>query len=84
VNGISLHRDLVAAGASAFRPRGAPGRARRSLLRRIVDAFELSHRRAVERNIARVLGLDNPDGRFTDAIERRLFEHLTGDRGFRP
>jgi hypothetical protein len=29
-------------------------------------------------------GLNNPDNRLTDEIERRLFEHLTSDRGFRP
>jgi len=84
MNGVPFYRDFVAAGASACRPRGASGRARRSLLRRIVNAIELSHQRAVERDIARVLGLENPGGRFTDAIERRLFEHLTGDRRFRP
>lgn len=80
---VSFHRDFVAAGASAYRPRGDPGLARRSLLRRVVDAIELSHRRTVERDIARVLGLSNPGARFTDEIERRLFEHLAGDRGFR-
>jgi len=57
---------------------------RRSLLRRLVDAIALSRQRTVERDIARVLGLHNPDGRLTDATERRLFEHLTGDHGYRP
>jgi hypothetical protein len=84
MNGVSFRRDFVAAGALACCPRGAPGRAWRSLLRRVVDAIEASRQRAVERDIVRVLGLDNPGGRFTDAIERRLFEHLTGDRGYRP
>jgi Holliday junction resolvasome RuvABC ATP-dependent DNA helicase subunit len=84
MNSVSFHRDFVAAGASAHRPRGEPGLARRSLLRRVLDAIDLSHRRTVEREIARALGLGNPDGRFTDQIERRLFEHLTGDRGYRP
>jgi hypothetical protein len=84
VNSVSFYRDFVAAGASAYRPRGEPGLARRSLLRRVVDAIALSRQRAVERDIARVLGLTNPDGRLTDATERHLFEHLTSDRGFRP
>ena len=73
------------------RPRGEPAPARRGLLRRIVDAIERStersHQRAAERDIARVardLGLGNPGDRLTDEIERRLFEHLNGDRGFRP
>jgi Holliday junction resolvasome RuvABC ATP-dependent DNA helicase subunit len=84
MNSVSFYRDFVASGASAYRPREEPGLAQRSLLRRIVDAIEVSHQRAVERDIARVLGLSNPGGRFTDGIERRLFEYLTGDRGFRP
>jgi len=87
VNSVPFYRDFVAAGASAYRPRGEPGLAQRGLLRRVVDAIALSHQRAVERDIARVargLGLGNPDGRLTDEIERRLFEHLNGDRGFRP
>jgi hypothetical protein len=84
VNSIPFHWDFVAAGASAYRPCGEPGLAQRGLLRRVVDTIALSHQRAVERDIARALGLDNPGGRLTDEIERRLFEHLTGDRGFRP
>jgi hypothetical protein len=84
MNSVPFYRDFVAAGAPACRPRGEPGRAQRSLLRRVVDAIELSRQRAVERDIARVLGLGNPGGRLTDEIERRLFEHLTGDRGYRP
>ena len=81
MNSVSSCRDLFAAGASAYRPRGEPGRAQRSLLRRVVDAIEASHQRAAERDIARALGLGNPGGRLTDQIERRLFDHLTGDRG---
>ena len=84
MNSVPFHRDFVAAGAPASRPRGQPGLAQHGLLRRVVDAIALSHQRAVERDIARVLGLGNPDARLTDEIERRLFEHLTGDRGFRP
>ena len=84
MNCVSSYRDFDAAGASAYRPRAEPGLARRSLLRRVVDAIEVSHQRAVERDIARALGVGNPGGRLTDEIERRLFEHLTGDRGFRP
>ena len=82
MNSVPFYRDFVATGASAYRPHGEP--AQRGLLRRVVDAIALSHQRAVERDIARVLGLSNPGGLLTDEIERRLFEHLTGDRGFRP
>ena len=83
MNSIPFYRDFVAAGAPAYRPRGEPGLARRGLLRRVVNAIALSHRRAVERDVARVLGLSDPGGRLTDEIERRLFEHLIGSRGFR-
>jgi len=82
MNSVPFSRDFVAAGASAYRPRGEPGLAQRGLLRRVVDAIALSHQRAVERDIARVLGLSYPGGRLTDEIERRLFEHLSGGRGF--
>lgn len=84
MNSISFYRDFVAAVAPAYRPRGELGVAQRSFLRRVVDAIEASHQRAVERDIARVLGLSNPGSRLTDEIERRLFKHLTGDRGYRP
>jgi len=84
MNSVPFYRDFVAAGASASRPRGEPGPAQRGLLRRVVDAIALSHQRAVERDIARVLGLGNPGDRLTDELERRLFEHLTGGRRFRP
>ena len=84
MNSVPFYRNIVAAGASAYRPRGEPGLVQRGLLRRVVDAIALSHQRAVERDIAQLLGLGNPGGRLTDEIERRLFEHLTGDRGFRP
>ena len=87
MSSVRFYRDSVAAGASAYRPRGEPGLAQCGLLRRIVDAIALSHQRAVERDITRVardLGLGNPGGLLTDEIERRLFERLTGDRAFRP
>ncbi len=86
MNSIPLYRDFGVAGELA-RPRDEPAPARRGLLRRVVDAIERSHQRAAERDIARVarvLGLGNPGDRLTDAIERRLFQHLSGDRGFRP
>ena len=82
---IPLYRDFGVAGELTRRPRGEPAPARRGLLRRVVDAIALSRQRAAERDVARVLGVSlGPDGRLTDEIERRLFEHLTGDRGFRP
>jgi Holliday junction resolvasome RuvABC ATP-dependent DNA helicase subunit len=84
---IPLYRDFGVAGELTHRPRGEPAPARRSLLRRVIDAIERSRQRAVERDIARVardLGLGNPDDRLTDEMERRLLQHLTGDRGFRP
>ena len=84
MSSVRFYRDFVSAGASAYRPRGELGLAHCGLLRRVVDAIALSHQRAVERDIVRVLGLGNPGGRLTDEIERRLFEHLTSDRGFRP
>ena len=79
---IPLYRDFGVAGELADRPCGEPAPARRGLLRRVVDAIERSHQRAAEREIARILGVS--DGRLTDESERRLFQHLTGDRGFRP
>jgi Holliday junction resolvasome RuvABC ATP-dependent DNA helicase subunit len=87
MNSIPLYRDFGVAGELTHRPRGEPAPARRSLLRRVIDAIERSRQRAVERDIARVardLGLGNPDDRLTDEMERRLLQHLTGDRGFRP
>ena len=84
MNSIPFYRDFGVAGELAHRPRGEPAPARRGLLRRVVDAIALSHQRAVERDIARVLSLDYPGARLTDEIERRLFERLTGDRRFRP
>jgi hypothetical protein len=84
MNSIPFYRDFGVAGELTHRPRGeAP--AQHGLLRRVVDAIERSRQRAAERDIARVLGVNlDPDGRLTDEIERRLFQHLTGDRGFRP
>jgi hypothetical protein len=84
MNSIPFYRDFGVAGELTHRPSGeAP--AQRGLLRRVVDAIERSRQRAAERDIARVLGVNlGPDGRLTDEIERRLFQHLTGDRGFRP
>jgi hypothetical protein len=87
MNSIPFYRDFSVAAELTQRPRGEPAPAQRGLLRRVVDAIERSRQRAAERDIARVardLGLGNPGDRLTDEIERRLFEHLTGDRGFRP
>jgi hypothetical protein len=85
MNSIPFYRDFSVAGELTQRPRGEPAPARRGLLRRVVDAIERSRQRAAERDIARVLGGRlGPDGRLTDEIERRLFEYLNGNRGFRP
>ena len=85
MNSIPFYRDFGVAGELTHRPRGEPAPARRSLLRRVIDAIERSRQRAAEREIARILSASlGPDGRLTDEIERRLFQHLTGDRGFRP
>ena len=82
---IPLYRDFGVAGEQTDRPRGEPAPARRSPLRRVIDAIERSRQRAAEREIARVLGGHlGPDDRLTDEMERRLLQHLTGDRGFRP
>jgi hypothetical protein len=85
MNSIPFYRDFSVAGELTQRPRGEPAPARRGLLRRAVDAIERSRQRAAERDIARFLGGRlGPDGRLTDEIERRLFEYLNGNRGFRP
>jgi hypothetical protein len=85
MNSIPFYRDFDVAGELTHRPRGEPAPARRGLLRRVVDVIALSRQRAAERDITRVLGVSlGPDGRLTDEIERRLFQHLTGSRGFRP
>ena len=85
MNSIPFYRDFGVAGELTCRPRGEPAPPRRGLLRRVVDAIERSHQRAAERDIARILSASlGPDGRLTDEIERRLFQQLTGNRGFRP
>jgi hypothetical protein len=85
MNSIPFYRDFSVAGELTQSPRGEPAPARRGLLRRVVDAIERSRQRAAERDIARFLGGRlGPDGRLTDEIERRLFEYLNGNRGFRP
>ena len=83
MNSIPHYRDFGVAGELTHRPRGESVRVRRGLLRRILDAIERSRQRAADREIARVLGI-GPDDRLTDEMERRLLQHLTGDRGFRP
>jgi hypothetical protein len=84
MNSIPLYRDFDVAGELTHRPRGESARARRGLLRRVLDAIERSRQRAADREIARVLGGLGPDDRLTDEMERRLFQHLTGNRSFRP
>jgi hypothetical protein len=86
MNSMPSYRDFAAAGAPGYRPGGRPAPARRGFLSRVLDAIALSHQRAAEREIARVVGgcLGDADVRLTDEAERRLFEHLTGNRGFHP
>jgi hypothetical protein len=85
MNSIPFYRDFSVRGELTRRPLGEPAPTRRGLLRRVVDAIERSRQRAAERDIARFLGGRlGPDGRLTDEIERRLFEYLNGNRGFRP
>jgi hypothetical protein len=85
MNSIPLYRDFGVAGERTHHPRGQTVPARRGLLRRVVDAIERSRQRAADREIAHVLGGHlGPDDRLTDEMERRLLQHLTGDRGFRP
>lgn len=82
---IPLYRDFGVAGELTHRPPGQLAPAWRGLLRRVVDAIERSRQRAADREIARVLGGHlGPDDRLTDEMERRLLQHLAGDRGFRP
>ncbi len=84
MNSIPLYRDFGVAGELTHRRRGESARARPGLLRRVLDAIERSRQRAANREIARIVGSLGPDDRLTDEMERRLLQHLTGDRGFRP
>lgn len=84
MNSIPLYRDFGVAGELAHRPRDDPAPAQRGLLRRVLDAIERSRQRAANREIARIVGGLGPDDRLTDEMERRVLQHLTGDRGFRP
>jgi hypothetical protein len=81
---IPLYRDFGVAGELKHRPCGEPAPARPGLLRRVLDAIERSRQRAADRQIARIVGGLGPDDRLTDEMERRVLQHLTGDRGFRP
>jgi hypothetical protein len=86
MNSMPSYRDFALTGAASHRPRGGPAPARRGVLSRVLDAITLSHQRAAERDIARVVGglFGDADVRLTDEAERRLFEHLTRNRGFQP
>jgi hypothetical protein len=84
MNSIPLYRDFGVAGELAHRPHHEPAPAQRGLLRRVLDAIERSRQRAANREIARIVGGLGPDDRLTDEMERRLLQHLTSDRGFRP
>jgi hypothetical protein len=84
MHSVPFYGVFLAAGASAYRPHGEPAPARPGLLRRVLDAIERSRQRAANREIARIVGGLGPDDRLTDEMERRVLQHLTGDRGFRP
>ena len=84
MNSMPFYRDFGVAGELTHRPRGESAPGRRGLLRRAVDAIERSRQRAANREIARIVGGLGPDDRLTDEMERRVLQHLTGDRGFRP
>ncbi len=85
MNSIPLYRDFAVTGALTHRPGRAPAPPRRGLLRRLIDAIEHSRQRAAEREIARITGVSlGAEGRLTDEMERRLFQHLNGNGGFRP
>ena len=85
MNSIPFYGVFAATSASAYRPRGEPAPARLGLFRRVIDAIERSRQRAAEREIARILGgCLGRDGRLSDEMERRLFQHLTDNRSFRP
>jgi hypothetical protein len=84
MNSIPFYRDFGVAAELTQRPRGEPVPAQRGLLRRVLDAIERSRQRAAHREIARIVGGLGPDDRLTDEMERRLLQHLTGDRSFRP
>jgi len=74
--GFSHHFGHVHGTASS-----ATTKPQRSLLRRIYDSIVRSGQRRAELHIARHLGVT--DGNLTDEIERRMFEHLTRNDGFR-
>ena len=84
MNSIPFYRDFGVAGELTHRPRGEPAPAPPGLLRRVLDAIERSRQRAANREIASIVGGLGPDDRLTDEMERRVLQHLTGDRGFRP
>ncbi len=85
MNSIPLYRDFAVTGELTHRPGHASAPPRRSLLRRFIDAIKRSRQRAAERELARVTGVSlGPDARLTDEMERRLFDHLNGNRSFRP
>ena len=84
MNSVPFYRDFGVAAELTQCPRDEPAPAQRGLLRRVLDAIERSRQRAANREIARIVGGLGPDDRLTDEMERRLLQHLTGDRGFRP
>ncbi len=84
MNSIPFYRDFAVTGELTHRPHHEPAPARRGLLRRLIDAIERSRQRAVNREIARIVGGLGPDDRLTDEMERRLFDHFNGNRSFQP
>ena len=77
---IALRRGFHLQRTAVQGSRTAPAGARTSILRRIFVAIERLDQRRVEREADRFIA--EHGGRFTDAIERQLTEHLCGGRGF--
>jgi hypothetical protein len=59
---------------TSMRPTALPKRKHRGRLRRIFDAIIEARQRKAECDIRRLIGC--PDGSLSDALERRITEHL--------
>jgi hypothetical protein len=82
MRGIALYRGFHLQRTPVRGSRSAPAGAQASILRRIFAGIDRWEQRRAEREAARFIA--DHGGRFTDDIERRLFERLAGGRGFGP